>query len=73
MILTGNPMSAKELERAGLITRVVPDDKVLEESLKIAKQIAALSRPVSMFFVVVVDTHMFSLNITSHFFFFFFF
>jgi enoyl-CoA hydratase len=50
MILTGNPMSATELERAGLITRVVPDNKVLEESLKIAKQIAALSRPVGMFF-----------------------
>jgi enoyl-CoA hydratase/carnithine racemase len=46
MILTGNAVSAVELERAGLITRVVPDDRVLDESLQLAKQIAAHSRPI---------------------------
>ena len=45
MILTGRMMDAAEAERSGLVSRVVPNDKLLDEALKIAGQIAALSRP----------------------------
>jgi enoyl-CoA hydratase len=45
MILTGRMMDAAEAERSGLVSRVVPNDKLIEEAVKIAAQIAALSRP----------------------------
>ena len=48
MALTGNPIDAQTAERAGLVSRVVPVDKTLEEAIKVASQIAALSRPVGM-------------------------
>jgi enoyl-CoA hydratase len=44
MVLTGRMIDAAEAERSGLVSRVVPNDKLLEEALKIATQIAALSR-----------------------------
>ena len=43
MILTGRMMDAAEAERAGLVSRVVPSDKLLEDALATAKTIAALS------------------------------
>jgi len=46
MALTGNPIDAVTAERAGLVSRVVPVDKTLEEAVKVATQIASLSRPV---------------------------
>ena len=46
MILTGRMMDADEAERAGLVSRVVPADELVGEALKVATQIAALSRPV---------------------------
>jgi enoyl-CoA hydratase len=45
MILTGRMMDAAEAERSGLVSRVVPTDKLIEEAVKMAAQIAALSRP----------------------------
>ena len=45
MVLTGRMMDAAEAERSGLVSRVVPNDKLIEEAVKIATQIAALSRP----------------------------
>ena len=45
MILTGRMMDAAEAERSGLVTRIVPNDKLLEEALKLAATIAAQSRP----------------------------
>ena len=45
MCLTGRMMDAAEAERAGLVSRVVPADKLLEEALKTAAAIAALSAP----------------------------
>ena len=45
MVLTGRMMDAAEAERSGLVTRVVANDKLVEEALKMAAQIAALSRP----------------------------
>jgi enoyl-CoA hydratase len=45
MCLTGRMMDAAEAERAGLVSRVIPADKLLEEALKTAASIAALSLP----------------------------
>jgi enoyl-CoA hydratase len=48
MILTGRNMDAAEAERSGLVSRVVPAEKLLEEALGVAKRIASLSRPAVM-------------------------
>lgn len=40
MILTGDPINSADALRAGLVNRVVPDDKVLEEALALANLIA---------------------------------
>ena len=43
MILTARMMDAAEAERAGLVSRVVPADKLLDEAMAAARKIAALS------------------------------
>ncbi len=48
LCLTGRMMDAAEAERSGLVSRVVPDDKVLEEAMKAAEQIAGFSLPAVM-------------------------
>jgi len=45
MVLTGRMMDAAEAERSGLVSRVVANDRLIDEAMKIATQIAALSRP----------------------------
>src|SRR5215831_15441197 len=45
MILTGRMMETAEAERAGLVSRVVAADKLLEEALAVAAQIAEFSLP----------------------------
>jgi len=45
MILSGRMIDAVEAERCGLVSRVVANDKLLEESLKLADKVAAQSRP----------------------------
>jgi enoyl-CoA hydratase len=45
LVLTGRIMDAAEAERAGLVARVVPADKLLEEALAAAAQIAEFSLP----------------------------
>jgi enoyl-CoA hydratase len=45
MCLTGRMMDAAEAERAGLVSRIVPAEKLVEEALKTAAAIAALSLP----------------------------
>lgn len=42
MILTGSSISARDAERFGLVSRVVPDGFALEEAKRLAKEIAAL-------------------------------
>jgi enoyl-CoA hydratase len=46
--LTGRMIDAEEAERAGLVTRVVPADKLLEETMALAAKIASFSLPVIM-------------------------
>lgn len=48
MCLTGRMMDAAEAERSGLVSRVVPADKVLEEAIKTAETIAGMSLPAIM-------------------------
>ncbi len=48
IVLTGRMMDAAEAERAGLVSRIVPDSDLVEEAVKIAAEIAALSRPAVM-------------------------
>lgn len=43
MILTGNRISAKDAEQLGLISRVFPADHLIDETIKIAEQIANYS------------------------------
>ncbi len=45
MCLTARMMDAAEAERAGLVSRVVPADKLLDEALEAATVIAAMSLP----------------------------
>ncbi|NQU56601.1 MAG: enoyl-CoA hydratase [Rhodospirillales bacterium] len=48
MCLSGRMMDAEEAERAGLVSRIVPLDDLIDEALKVAESIAKLSRPVVM-------------------------
>lgn len=43
LLLTGREIDAAEAERIGLVSRVVPDDRLLEEALDTASDICALS------------------------------
>ena len=45
LCLTGRMMDAAEAERSGLVSRVVPADKLMAEALAAAGKIAAMSRP----------------------------
>lgn len=44
LILTGRMMGAEEAERCGLVARVVPADKLYDEALEAATQIASYSK-----------------------------
>lgn len=46
--LTGRMMSAEEAERAGLVAMVVPAANLMEETMKVANEIASFSLPVVM-------------------------
>lgn len=48
MCLTARLMDAAEAERAGLVSRIVPKDQLLDEAIKVATRIAKLSRPAVM-------------------------
>jgi len=45
LVLTGRMMDAAEAERAGLVSRVVPADKLIDEALAAAERIAEFSLP----------------------------
>ncbi|MEE4463619.1 enoyl-CoA hydratase [Azotobacter chroococcum] len=48
MVLTGRLMDAQEAERCGLVSRLVPADRLLEEALAAAGKIAQMSAPIAM-------------------------
>jgi enoyl-CoA hydratase len=45
LILTGRMMDAAEAERSGLVARVVPHEKLMDEAIAAAETIASYSRP----------------------------
>jgi enoyl-CoA hydratase len=48
LVLTGRMMGAEEAERAGLVSRVVPADKLMDEAVEVATVIASMSLPAVM-------------------------
>ena len=48
MILTARNMDAQEAERAGLVSRIVPADRLLDEALAVAAAIGEFSLPIVM-------------------------
>ncbi|MCI9866802.1 enoyl-CoA hydratase [Rhizobium skierniewicense] len=44
MVLTGRKMDAQEAERAGLVSRIVPQERLMDEAVEAAGVIASLSR-----------------------------
>jgi enoyl-CoA hydratase/carnithine racemase len=46
-VLTGNIYSAKDALDAGLVSSIFPQEKLLEEAMKMAKTIASYSAPIS--------------------------
>lgn len=55
MCLTGRMMGAEEAERSGLVSRVVANDKLLDEALKTAKTIASKSKVAGVMVKEVVN------------------
>src|SRR4029078_9672862 len=45
LCLTGRMMDGAGAERSGLVSRIVPADKLMEEALSAAEKIASMSRP----------------------------
>jgi enoyl-CoA hydratase len=48
LCLTARMMGAQEAERAGLVSRVVPADKLIEEAMAVAEKVASYSLPVAI-------------------------
>lgn len=48
LCLTGRNMDAEEAERAGLVSRIVPDADLLTEALAVADTVSGMSAPVAM-------------------------
>ena len=56
MCLTGRMMDAEEAERAGLVSRIVPVDELVDDAMKTAAKIASFSRPIVMMAKESVDS-----------------
>lgn len=48
LCLTGRMMDAEEAERAGLVARVVPADKLMDVVMEAAEKVASFSQPITM-------------------------
>jgi enoyl-CoA hydratase len=55
LCLTGRTMDAVEAERAGLVSRIVPADQLLDEAWSVAETIAGMSKPVTAMVKEVVN------------------
>lgn len=49
-------MGAEEAERAGLVSRIVPADELLDDAMATAAKIAAMSRPSTMMAKEAINT-----------------
>jgi len=45
-ILTGNHFTAEEAEKAGLVSRIYPSDKLIQSALEMAEKISSYSKPI---------------------------
>ncbi len=55
MCLSGRIMDAAEAERSGLVSRIIPDNELVDEAIRTAARIASLSQPVVMMIKECVD------------------
>lgn len=55
LCLTGRMMDAEEAERAGLVSRIVPLDDLMDEAMEAARKIASMSLPITMMTKEVVN------------------
>lgn len=55
MILTGRTMGAEEAERAGLVSRVVAAESVLDDAMAVGVKIGSMSLPIAMMAKEVVN------------------
>ena len=55
MCLTARMMDAEEAERAGLVSRVVPLDQLLDEAVEAGQVIASMSRPAVLMIKEAID------------------
>ena len=55
MCLTGRMMDAEEAERSGLVSRLVPTERLMEEAMAVASTIAEMSRPAARMITEVID------------------
>ena len=56
MVLSGRFMAAEEAERAGLVSRIVPDGELKEEAIALGAKIADMSLPAVMLAKAAVNT-----------------
>jgi enoyl-CoA hydratase len=62
MILTGDPISAEEAYRIGLVNRVVPADSLMDEAEKMAREMAAAPLAVRLGMEAVYDGYGLTLD-----------
>jgi enoyl-CoA hydratase len=55
MCLSGRVMDAAEAERSGLVSRIIPDNELVDEAIRTAARIASLSQPVVMMIKECID------------------
>ncbi|MDQ6681970.1 MAG: enoyl-CoA hydratase-related protein [Chloroflexota bacterium] len=64
MILTGEPISAADAQRAGLVAQVVPDEVVVEDALALAARIATKS-PIALRLAKESVNNAFEMSLTD--------
>lgn len=52
--LVGERLSAEDAEKAGLVSRVVPSDELLQSALESAQKIASMSKPIGIHLLIRV-------------------
>ena len=65
IILTGDTIDATEAHRIGLVIRVVPRDKLLDEAMRLARRIARVPRHAVMLNKLQIDTAMEDMGIRN--------